>query len=151
MPTKTFWSDENPSLMKFSAINVSLLFILFVLMSCAIYPVKNASTVAPSTWGGEHLMLTISASGAALEFDCAAGQIGQPIAVDKNGNFDMAGTFTPQHGGPIRKDESAPAQPARYSGHVARDTMTLNVVRDQQEIGKFTLTRGARPKLTRCL
>lgn len=151
MPTKIFWSDENPSLLKFSAINVSLLFILIVLMSCAIYPVKNTNTVAPSTWGGEHLMLTISASGAALEFDCATGQISQPIAVDRNGNFDMAGTFTPQHGGPVRKDESTPSHPVRYLGHVDGDTMTLKVVRDQQEIGKFTLTRGAPPKLMKCL
>ena len=137
--------------MRLSPINVPFFITLTVLISSTIYAVNNAHTIAPGTWGGEHILLTISASGGTLEFDCAAGQIRQPIAVDRNGNFDMAGTFTPQHGGPVRKDESTFSHPARYSGHVDGDTMSLKVVREQQEIGKFILTRGAPPKLTRCL
>lgn len=97
------------------------------------------------------MLLAISTNGATLEFDCATGQISQPVTIDKNGNFDVAGTFTPQHGGPVRKDESMPPHPARYSGHVDGETMTLKVVRDQLEIGAFTLTRGAPPKLMKCL
>lgn len=127
------------------------MFAVLVLASCTIYPVKNTHTFGPSTWGGEHVMLSTSSTGATLEFDCATGQITQPIVVDKKGNFDVAGTFTPQHGGPVRKDESTPTHPAHYSGHVEGDTMTLKVIRDQQEIGTFTLTRGAQPKLMKCL
>lgn len=108
--------------MRLSPSNLPVMFAVVVLASCTIYPVKNTHTVGPSAWGGEHVMLTISTSGATLEFDCATGQISQPIGVDKNGSFDVAGTFTPQHGGPVRKDESTPVQPARYSGHVDGDT-----------------------------
>ena len=112
---------------------------------------KSVPGNAVGAWGGEHVALQVSNNDARLELDCAHGQITGPVTLDKNGNFDVAGTFTPEHGGPIRKDENPTAQSARYTGHIEGDTMTLKIVRSQQESGPFTLTRNAQPRLTKCL
>ena len=108
------------------------------------------NAVANGTWGGEHMILQISEKGAEAEFDCAHGQITQPMALDKRGDFDLAGTYTPEHGGPVLRDEVANPAPARYAGHVAGDTMTLTIVVDQEKLGTFTLTRGQQPMLRKC-
>lgn len=131
-------------------------FALIVAAFCAFHSAnfacnKSVPGNAVGAWGGEHVALQVSNSGARLELDCAHGEISGPLTVDKHGNFDMPGTFTPEHGGPIRKDENSNAQPARYTGHIEGDTMTLKIVRGQQESGPLTLTRNAQPKLTKCL
>jgi len=45
-----------------------------------------------------------SEKGAEVEFDCAHGQMTQRTTLDRHGDFDVAGTFTPEHGGPVRRD-----------------------------------------------
>src|SRR5437764_116263 len=81
------------------------------------------------SWGGQHVVLEVGERGADLEFDCARGRIDSPIQLDVRGDFDVAGTFTPEHGGPIRRDEQAHAAGARYVGHVDGQTMELTVSR----------------------
>jgi hypothetical protein len=111
---------------------------------------KHAKAVATGTWGGEHIFLEVSEKGAEVEFDCAHGQISQPLTLNQRGDFDVAGTFSPEHGGPVLKDEPASSNPASYSGHLLGDTMTLTVTQGKEKIGTFTLTRGARPVLRKC-
>jgi hypothetical protein len=106
--------------------------------------------VPAGTWGGEHITLAVSETGAQAEFDCAHGKITQPMALDKRGDFDVAGNFTPEHGGPVRRDETAASYPAHYSGHVEGDTMTLTIVLEKEKLGPFTLTHGSRPLLRKC-
>ena len=110
----------------------------------------GATAVATGAWGGEHIILEVAEKGAEVEFDCARGQVTQPIRLDKHGDFDVAGTFTSEHGGPVRRDESAQVSPARYSGHVDGQTMSLTVTLGKEKVGIFTLTRGSRPNLTKC-
>ncbi len=110
----------------------------------------DVSAVATGTWGGEHILLEVSEKGAEVEFDCAHGQITQPITLDKHGDFDVAGTFTPEHGGPVRRDENTPPSPTRYSGHADVDTMSLTVTLGKETLGAFTLTRNASPILRKC-
>ena|SRR5215467_13355360 len=112
---------------------------------------KSVPSNAAGSWGGEHVFLQVSDNGGRLELDCAHGEISGPVTLDKKGNFDVPGTFSPEHGGPIRKDENTTAQTARYTGHIDGDTMTLKIVRGEQESGPFTLTRNAQPRLTKCL
>jgi len=107
-------------------------------------------TVTTGTWGGEHVILQVSKSGAEVEFDCAHGQITQSIALDTHGDFNVTGTFTPEHGGPVRRDENTPPAQARYSGHVDGDTLSLKVTLEKEEVGTYTLTRGAQPMLRKC-
>ncbi|HWX53657.1 MAG TPA: hypothetical protein VN176_03600 [Verrucomicrobiae bacterium] len=106
--------------------------------------------VATGTWGGEHIVLTVSDKGAEVEFDCAHGAITQPMTLDKHGDFSVTGSFTPEHGGPVLRDENTPSAAARYSGHVAGDTMSLSITRGEEKIGTYTLTRGSHPMLRKC-
>jgi len=110
----------------------------------------RASAIETGGWGGDHIAMEVSEKGAKVEFDCAHGQIAQPITLDKQGNFDVAGTFTPEHGGPGLRDENSTPTPAHYVGHVRGDTMILTVTLGKEEVGAFTLTHGARPILRKC-
>lgn len=108
------------------------------------------STVVSGTWGGEHLTLEVSGKGAIAEFDCAHGQIVEPMALDKHGNFSVAGTYTREHSGPVLRDESASSTPARYSGHVEGDKLNLTVAVAKDDVQTFVLTRGFHPPLRKC-
>src|SRR5260370_38590292 len=110
----------------------------------------DASAVATGAWGGEHIVLKVSEKGADVEFDCAHGQVTQLITLDKHGDFDAGGTFTPEHGVPVRRDENTPSASARYSGHFDGDTMSLTVTLGTEKGGTYTPVRGSRPRLTKC-
>src|SRR6266478_8449508 len=120
-----------------------------VLLQAGTQTAPDASVVANGAWGGEHIVLQVSEKGADVEFDCAHGQVTQPMMLDKHGDFDVVGTFTPEHGGPVRRDENVPAAPARYSGHVDGHTMSLTVTLGKEKVGSFTLIRGSIPNLTK--
>ena len=111
---------------------------------------RKSGGVASGSWGGEHIVLEVSEKGAEAEFDCAHGQTTQPITIDKNGDFDVEGTFTAEHGGPVRRDENPPIASARYSGHVEGDNMSLTVTVGEEKVGSFRLARGSVPNLTKC-
>lgn len=111
---------------------------------------ESAKTAVTGTWGGEHVLLQVSNTGTELEFDCARGQITRPITLDEQGNFDVPGTFTPEHGGPVGRDESVPLVQARYAGRIDGDRMSLKVTREQAEFGSFALTHDQLPNLKKC-
>jgi hypothetical protein len=129
---------------------VLLLALSSVLLQAGIRTVADESAIAKGTWGGEHAILEVSENSTEVEFDCAHGHIAQAITLDKHGDFDVAGTFTPEHGGPVMRDENTPSAPARYSGHVVGDTLSLTVTLAKENVGTFTLTRGSRPNLKKC-
>jgi hypothetical protein len=130
------------------------LIVLFALSGVLLQADKqaapDASAVATGAWGGEHIALQVSEKGADVEFDCAHGQVTQPITLDRHGDFNVAGTFTPEHGGPVRRDENTPSASARYSGRVDGDTMSLTITLGKEKVGIYTLVRGSRPSLTKC-
>lgn len=104
-------------------------------------------------WGGEHIRLLLTESGGSLEYDCAHGQIDQAFAADGDGRFDVRGTHTREHGGPIREDEEADTHPARYSGTTDGRTMTLTVtlLDSGEPVGTFKLAHGEAGRILRCL
>jgi len=53
-----------------------------VLLRAGTQAAPDASAVATGAWGGEHVVLKVSEKGADVEFDCAHGQVTQPIVVD---------------------------------------------------------------------
>src|SRR5258708_5407265 len=134
------------ALMKLPLVLPLALALFSVLLQASARTATDDSAVAQGTWGGEHIILEVSEKGAEAEFDCAHGQITQPITLDKHGDFDVAGTFTPEHGGPVRRDENVLPASARYSGHVDGDTMSLTITLGKEKVGIFTLIRGSRPK-----
>ena len=122
-----------------------------IVLQASMQYAADASSLATGVWGGQGIALKVSAKGADVEFDCAHGQIPQPIKLDKHGDFEVTGTFTAEHGGPVRRDEKTASAPARYSGHVDGDTMSLTVSLDKRQVGSYTLTRGSQGHITRCL
>ena len=112
-----------------------------------------AGPIAPSEWGGDHVGLTVSATGGVLEYDCASGTIDQPIVAATTGNFVAQGTHTIGHGGPIMVGEIPDRHPARYEGWTDGEKMTLSVtITDTgQKLGDFALVRGQSPHVFRCL
>ncbi len=105
-------------------------------------------------WGGPHVRLNVreGGGGAELEFDCARGEIVEPLKPDADGRFDLPGTFTRQSPGPIRVGLTPSARPARYSGRVEGRTMTFSIklTDTDQETETFTLTRGSEGRLWKC-
>jgi hypothetical protein len=112
---------------------------------------KSAAAVPAGTWGGVHVVLVASESGAAVQFDCAHGAIPGRLALGPDGRFDLAGDLVAEHGGPIRKGEIEERRPVRYTGRVEGKTMTLTVeLPDPPSLGPFTLELGNPGRIVRC-
>ena len=88
---------------------------------------ESPDRVAPGVWGGVGLVVTVSATGAEAEFDCAIGQIEEPLALDRIGTFEILGTMTLGHGGPVREDEEPDIHPAVYRGRLDDDVLYVSV------------------------
>jgi len=101
-------------------------------------------------WGGDHIVLTVEATSAHVEFDCAHGEI--PVRLP-DGPFTVAGTFVREHGGPIRVDETADSHPALYVASMSGGVMTLTIrlAGGGELVGTFTLTRGSSGRVFKCL
>src|SRR5712691_11266631 len=114
---------------------------------------KQVGTAVPQgIWGGVHIAMEVGDKSAAIEYDCAHGMISERLLVDSEGRFQARGTHVPEHGGPIRKGETAASHPANYSGNVRGKAMTLMVtLADSSEsIGTFTLTQGSTGRVFKC-
>lgn len=104
-----------------------------------------------TTWGGTHIGLVITVSGASVEYDCAEGEILEPIILN-DGKFNVLGLHYMGMGGPIGVDRVHP-RPARYEGRVDGDQMTMTVTLNdtKEQVGTYTLVRGANPHVVKCL
>ena len=114
-------------------------------------PPQTTAPLAAGVWGGDHVTLTITDTGARLQFDCATGAIAAPI-VAANGRFDGAGVFTRERPGAQRVGDAPAGAAARYRGVLAGNTMTLEIVLtpSNESVGTFTLERGAMGNVFRC-
>ena len=104
-----------------------------------------------TTWGGQHIGLVITVTGGTVEYDCAEGEILEPIRV-VGGKFSALGLHYLGIGGPVGTDRVHP-RPARYEGNVKDDvmTMTVTLTDTQEKVGTYTLERGASPHVVKCL
>jgi len=117
----------------------------------------NASTASQSrdlrgTWGGEHIAMEVTDTGATIEYDCAHGRITERIAPEADGKFEAKGIHKRERGGPTRQGEDE-GQPAIYRGSVKDETMTLTVefAENNESIGTFTLTQGKTGRIRKCM
>lgn len=103
-------------------------------------------------WGGEHISLEVTAQGGQVEYDCAHGTIDEKIVLDGQGHFNVRGTHVRERGGPVRRDEAEDNHPARFTGQIKGQTMTVNVTEsDTKElVGTFTLVYGQKPHIVKC-
>jgi hypothetical protein len=109
--------------------------------------------IALGPWGGSHVRMDVTSTGARLEYDCAEGVIEEPLRPDGEGRFTASGVHTPGHGGPIRVGEVLPSFRARYEGRVDGEQLSLLVTLTETGtmLGTFELRRGSSGLLTRCL
>ena len=117
----------------------------------------NAATPTQSrdlrgTWGGEHIAMEVTDAGATIEYDCAHGRITERIAPDAEGKFQAKGVHTRERGGPVRQGEND-EEPALYRGSIKDQTMTLAVelTRNNESAGTYTLTHGKQGRIRKCL
>lgn len=117
--------------------------------SCGTSP---TGPVPHGNWGGQHIGLIVTDTGATINYDCAHGTIDQAL-VTADGIFTAIGTHYQEHGGPIRDGEPVDKHPARYDGRTDGKTMTLDVTLTDtdQKLGTFKLERGASPNVFKCL
>jgi hypothetical protein len=127
---------------------------LFGLLAAAIPPAVAQDPPPPlaGTWGGEHVAFESHNGGATLEFDCAHGAILDAIKPDAQGEFTVRGTFTAEHGGPIRRDNPPRDVPAMYKGTIAGDVMHLTITLSDgsKAMEELTLTRGQDGVVRKC-
>lgn len=129
---------------------------------------KAMNTLPTGGWGGRQIQLNVSESSATVEFDCAHGTIDEPLTLDADNRFDVAGTYEDETGGPAKNvsisnddgDPRPPAvadnpdhHPARYTGSFNGQTLTLSITLadTKREVGTFSLVRGAAARLHKCL
>ena len=95
--------------------------------------------------------MEVTKTGAALEFDCATGTITGTLP-DK-GAFRLSGTFTPERGGPIRRDDVSRTVKATYSGTITADDMALSMLlagQEDDQAAKYALVKGQPGRVTKC-
>jgi hypothetical protein len=109
-------------------------------------------SVVTGDWGGQHVSMAATETGASLEFDCAVGTIGEAIQPDEDGDFSVTGVQFPGHGGPIKVGETIESHPARYEGNVRGDelTLTITLTDSDTEVGSFTLVADNPATITKC-
>jgi hypothetical protein len=113
---------------------------------------QKGRALPPGAWGGLHISLEVTDTGAQINYDCAHGRISEKIVPDSDGAFEVKGFHTPEHPGPTREGEDN-EQPAIYRGSIHEDTMTLAVRLSghDEPVGTFELTRGSAGKIRKCM
>jgi hypothetical protein len=114
-------------------------------LGAALFTHAAGDRVPSGEWGGDHVGLSVTEQGARAEFDCAFGEINQPLLIDAHGRFDVPGTYAQQRGperegGPQRK-------PARFAGQLNGDTLMFKVslTESNESMGSFSVVRGKAP------
>lgn len=112
---------------------------------------SDLTQVPAGRWGGDRVELVVGSGSAQLEFDCAHGSIPSPIPL-RDGAFDVAGVYVPEHGGPIVPGEVLPEYATHYRGTTDGKSMTLTIeATGLGNIGAFTLDLGRSARITKCL
>jgi hypothetical protein len=110
----------------------------------------GSNRLPTGVWGGLHVILEVTDTDASLQFDCAHGVISGPILLDKDGNFDVPGSYVSEGPGPIREGQERGSK-AHYSGTVRDGAMTLKVRLDNSDVkGDFSLAHGKPGKIWKC-
>jgi hypothetical protein len=124
----------------------------------AASPDAPARELPTGAWGGTSIAMTVEASGAKVEFDCAHGAISGRLALDADGRFELPGSFARERPGPVRLGPNGEAVgekgvPATWSGRLQDGVLrlTLRVEGGERDLGPFELQLGRTPRLHKCL
>jgi hypothetical protein len=117
-------------------------------------PVPTITSVPTGIWGGEHIGLMVTTTGATVEYDCGFGKINEPLVLDKEGNFEARGIHVSEGGGPRQPGAPAARPPAAlFQGWTDGSQMRLTVTLPDTgtQLGTFSLSLGRSPELEKCL
>jgi hypothetical protein len=119
----------------------------------AACPGDIPANVPDGAWGGEHVGMVVTDTGATLEYDCAAGTITEPLRLASDGSFAWSGVQYPGTGGPVPVGVPPTGYPARYTGSATSTHMTLTVTVPSLASAPqtYTLVRGGNAKVFKCL
>jgi hypothetical protein len=119
----------------------------------ATSPQRGTDSVSTNVWGGMHVRMELTPQGATLEFDCGHGSILEPVKPNAKGEFVARGTYTPEHGGPVIRDNPPRDLPAIYKGTINGETMQLEIIladKEQATLEPLRLTRGKHGRVVKC-
>jgi hypothetical protein len=119
---------------------------------------EEANEVPAGAWGGRGVAVTVEASGARVELDCAHGRIEGRLVLDGDNHFELPGTFVrerpgPVHMGPSGEAEEERAEPATYTGRLENGALKLSIHPDRggKDIGPLEAHPGKAPTLRKCV
>src|SRR5512134_3839507 len=112
------------------------------LLACSSGPDAPIGEIT-GTWGGDDAGLIVSDSGTHVHIGCTSGDVAGAILPDGAGRFDVAGEYTVD-AYPVGPGTT---HPARFTGRVTGNTMTLSVTLTDttRALGPVTLTYGRTP------
>jgi hypothetical protein len=123
----------------------------YVLLALVVGCTPSTAPALVGAWGGTQASLTLERSGGALTYPCGTGTIDSTWTLSESGAFAASG----QHffGGGPDPVQGRPPHPARYTGQVSGNLLTLTVtLLDLNEtLGPFTLVRGGPPVQEMCV
>ena len=104
--------------------------------------------VIQGTWGGDNAGLIVNLDDVHVHIGCTLGDAKGPVQTDLKGHFEATGTYNVD-AYPVNRGIE---HPAKFSGDVAGDTMTLTVTLTDtgQVLGPVNLTYGKQPQMGPC-
>jgi len=113
---------------------------------------QRTTPVGKGEWGGTGIAMTVTDTGATIQFDCAAGTITKQMRIKRDGSFIAEGTLTRNGPGPVRRDSQPIGRAVIYKGKVNRRSMSLTVTdaKTGEKLSDHTLTAGGAANLHRC-
>ncbi len=122
--------------------------LLAVLLSACGTEAPDPAEIPAGVWAGSDARAAVATAGGTFAFHCAAGSAPAPLKLDRDGDFDLPGTYELQAG-----PEPYRQQAARFRGRVRGRSMTLEVRLDDgsRVQGPVELTLGgSESQLRRC-
>ena len=119
------------------------------LISCATATsTPTGNLVIQGTWGGDNAGLIVNVDDVHVHIGCTLGDAKGPVQTDLNGHFEATGTYNVD-AYPVNRGIE---HPAKFSGDVAGNTMTLTVSLTDtgQVLGPVTLTYGKQAQMGPC-
>ncbi len=125
---------------------------LFLLFSCEkeVNPKKNETL---GLWGGVGVQLNITENNTNFEFDCATANLNSKLKAVDNKIVELFGTYTYEHGGPIKVDEKVDVHLAKFRGEIIGDSMKIYItILDQKRADiLLNMKRNEKGIIFKCL
>jgi hypothetical protein len=117
------------------------------LLACSAATSARITEVA-GTWGGDNAGLIVSDADVHVHIGCTLGDAPGPIRTDSDGRFEVTGSYNVD-AYPV---DRGILQPARFTGRIIGQTMTLTVslTDTARALGPVTLIYGREPKMGPC-